>query len=103
MSTCSTCKHWEPEGWVREGLDDPDIPNADHHEGECQVLHDTLTIEENVSTGYGSEGPHGIGTVETPWDFGCNKWVAGGDKPTRKRGSGVAAKQGQLGRLRREP
>jgi len=71
---CATCKHWEPEEWIRKSIDDPDILNADYHEGKCQVLHDTLTIEEKVSTGYGSEGPHGFDTVETPWDFGCNKW-----------------------------
>lgn len=72
---CATCKHWEPEEWIRKSIADPDTLNADYHEGHCQVLQDTLEIEENATTGYySSGGDNGIAKVETPWDFGCNKW-----------------------------
>lgn len=71
MNICSSCKHWEPEEWIRKSIDDPDITNADFHKGHCKILEDTLEIEECDS--YGS-GYNGIESVETPWDFGCNKW-----------------------------
>ena len=76
MSTCATCKHWQPEEWIRKSIDNPDIPNDDYLEGACEVLEDVLAIEENEVTGYGTDGQHGIAKIETPWDFGCNKWEA---------------------------
>lgn len=72
-NTCATCKHWEIDAKTLEYLNDPEVKDkwGDAH---CQVLHETIDIEECASTGYGSGGHNGIESVETPWDFGCIKW-----------------------------
>lgn len=75
MSTCATCKHWEIDETTLKYLNDPEVKDkwGDAH---CQVLLETVDIEENEVTGYGTDGRHGIKSIETPWDFGCNKWEA---------------------------
>lgn len=62
---CVTCQNWQADSFH--------TLEPAHRTGECNVLQHTLDI--SLRTGW--EGGY-VETVETPGDFGCNKWM--GDK-----------------------